>query len=137
LTPPPATRRVDFAPGRLDVGAAVDWIDGMANELGADERQRFAAKLCAEELLANVLRHGGAAPAVAVTLARDGDRLTLAIEDGGAPFDPTQGPAREALGDLDAARPGGWGLALIRRFAHDFNYRRNETGNIVQLSFPP
>jgi serine/threonine-protein kinase RsbW len=125
-----------YEPGRLDIGAAIDWIAATATEMGATERQSFAAKLCAEELLANTLRHDEA-PAVNLTLAKDVDRLVLVIEDGGAPFDPTQGPDREALGDLDAARPGGWGLALIRRFAHEFTYRRSETANLVRLAFLP
>lgn len=137
MTAPEARRRVEFAPGRLDVGGAVDWIADVSRELGATERQAFAAKLCAEELLANVLRHDAATPEVILTLARADNRLALTIEDGGAPFDPTQGPQREALGDIDEARPGGWGLALIRRFADDFNYRRVSTRNLVSLAFRP
>jgi serine/threonine-protein kinase RsbW len=137
LTTPEALQHVAFAPGRLDVGAAIDWIAAVAAELGATERQAFAAKLCAEELLANVLRHDAVTPDVTLTLAHADKRLALTIEDGGAPFDPTKGPQREALGDLDAARPGGWGLALIRRFADDFSYRRSSTHNLVSLSFLP
>lgn len=131
----PEKRSVEFAPGRLDVGAAVDWIDAAARDIDVTERQRFAARLCAEELLTNILRHDKTTPAVALTLAAEVDRLTLIIEDGGAPFDPTQGPEREALGNLDEARPGGWGLSLIRRFAEEFSYRRSETGNRVLLAF--
>ena len=130
-------KRIEVAPGNLDVGAAIDWITTASQEMGAAERQRFAARLCAEELLANIQRHDATTPAVAMTLTFKSGRLTLAIEDGGAPFDPTRGPEREALGDLDEARPGGWGLALIRRFADDFTYRRSRTGNLVLLVFLP
>lgn len=132
------SRSVAYAPGQLDIGAVIDWIAAAGEEIGATERQRFAARLCAEELLANVLRHDATAPAVKVTIERAADRrLALTIEDSGAPFDPTQGPAREALGDLDVARPGGWGLALIRRFADEFSYRRVSTRNLVSLAFQP
>ncbi len=130
-------RRIDLETGWRDVGVAIDWVAAAAREMGATERQRFAAKLCAEELLANLLRHDKTTPAVALTLTGDVARLTLVIEDGGAPFDPTLGPAREALGVLDEARLGGWGIALIRRFADDFTYRRSKTGNLVLLSFLP
>jgi sigma-B regulation protein RsbU (phosphoserine phosphatase) len=136
LTAPASRRRATFAPERFEIDGTVDWIASTAREMGATERQSFAAKLCAEELLSNMRRHGTGSPAVSLTLERDGDgRLLLAIEDDGAPFDPTQGPEREALGALDDARPGGWGLPLIRRFADDFTYRRSETGNLVLLAF--
>lgn len=137
MTTQETQRRIDLEPGWREVGAALDWVAAAAQDMGASERQRFAAKLCAEELLANLLRHDETAPAVALTLTGDAERLTLAIEDGGAPFDPSLGPAREALGALDEARPGGWGLALIRRFADDFSYRRSKTGNLVLLTFLP
>lgn len=127
--------RASFAPERFEIGAAIDWIAATATGMGASERQIFAAKLCAEELLANVLRHGNVSAMVRLTLQRDADGLTLSIEDDGAPFDPTRGPEREALSELDEARPGGWGLALIRRFADDFSYHRSETGNLVSLAF--
>lgn len=103
--------------------------------MGASERQRFAVKLCAEELLANLLRHDKTSPAVSLILETDGSRITLSIEDGGAPYDPTQTPERETLGGLDEARPGGWGVALVRRFADEFTYHRRETGNLVLLAF--
>jgi serine/threonine-protein kinase RsbW len=136
LTAQARRRHATFAPERLEIGGAVDWIAATAGEMGATDRQNFAARLCAEELLANMRRHGTGSPAVSLTLERDADgRLLLAIEDDGAPFDPTQGPEREALGALDDARPGGWGLALIRRFADDFTYRRSETSNLVLLAF--
>lgn len=130
-------RRLNFAPGELDIGAAIDWIAIAAQELGATERQRFASRLCAEELLANILRHEKTTPTVAATLETDGDRLRLILEDAGAPFDPTQEPERAAPGDLDEAQPGGWGLALVRRFADECSYRHNETGNLVILAFLP
>jgi serine/threonine-protein kinase RsbW len=129
-------RRATFAPERFEIDEAVDWIAATAREMGATERQSFSARLCAEELLANMRRHGTGARSVSLTLERnDEGRLFLAVEDDGAPFDPTQGPTPEALGALDDARPGGWGLALIRRFADDLTYRRSETGNLVLLAF--
>lgn len=104
--------------------------------MGANERQSFAARLCAEELLANMWRHGAGAPEVGLTLERNGDGpLLLTIEDDGAPFDPTRGPEREPPACLDEAQPGGWGLALIRRFADDFTYQRSEARNLVSLAF--
>jgi len=137
LTTQGLERRIDLEPGWRDVGAAIDQVSAAARDIGATERQLFAAKLCAEELLANLLRHEKTTPAVTLTLVSEPERLTLTVEDGGAPFDPTQKPAREALGVLEEADPGGWGLALIRRFADDFTYRRSETGNLVLLAFLP
>lgn len=115
----------------------LDWVAVSAREMGGTKRQQFRARLCAEELLANLLHHDKTAPAAALMLEVSSSRLTLTIEDDGAPFDPTRERERRAYEDLDLAQPGGCGLALIRRFAEDFSYHRSKTGNLVQLSFLP
>ena len=112
-------------------------MEATAREMGGSERQQFRTKLCSEELLTNLLRHGKSAPTVALTLQEGASRLTLTIEYGGAFFDPTQAPEGQPHEELNDAQPGGWGLTLIRRFAEDFTYQHSRSRNLVQLSFLP
>lgn len=129
-------RRANFAGSPLDIGKAVDWIASAASELSANERQLFGAQICVEELLANATRHGAAvAPSVSVSLEAFPDRLILTLEDDAAAFDLALAPIREFDESLENARPGGWGVALIRRFADNLTYRRTEKGNLIVLEF--
>ena len=103
--------------------------------MGATERQTYGARLCAEELLTNLQRHDKSAPSSTLTLEIRAGGLKMILENDGAPFDPTREPTRLALGSLEEAQPGGWGLALIHSFAEEFTYHRSDSGNVVQLSF--
>lgn len=129
-------RSADFTLARDDLQRAVAWIAAQAHELGATPRQSFAAQLCAEELLVNAIDHGGRARlSVAVTLESLGDRLRLTLADDGAAFTLAAAPERKLDPSLDAAGPGGWGVALVRRFADGVDCRRADGGNIMILDF--
>lgn len=131
-------KRASFSVSVADIQTAVAWIASGAAELGASERQSFAAQVSVEELLVNALRHGGRdVLAVVMTLEALPDRLRLTLEDDGDAFDPSQAPARAFDPSLEAAQPGGWGVALVRRFAHEVSYRRADGRNIVVLDFLP
>jgi anti-sigma regulatory factor (Ser/Thr protein kinase) len=90
----------------------------------------FNAELVAEEILANVVRHGGLANDALVSLeARQAcDGLCLTVEDGGAPFDPRTVPEPPKPASLDQAVPGGLGLKLVRGMAAALAYERTAAG---------
>lgn len=78
--------------------AAVQGRTGLPVVLQADEQERFAPEVeaalfrIAQEALHNVVKHA-AAHGVQMTLARDGGRIRLAVEDDGMGFDPATVPA--------------------------------------------
>jgi sigma-B regulation protein RsbU (phosphoserine phosphatase) len=94
------------------------------------------ARLIAEELLTNTLRHG-CDPAVAHEIVVEvqvlEQRLALVFRDDGAPFDPM---ANEAP-NLDAAieeRPiGGLGIFLVRELAESVSYERIGRDNVLRV----
>lgn len=123
--------------GWRDISPALDWITATTHEFGATERQQFAARLCTEELLTNLHRHNQPAPTVSLFIGMFAGTIKLVCEDEGSPFDPTQDFDRPPLTNLEMAHPGGWGLALVRRFSADFTYHRSKTKNLLQLSLLP
>lgn len=134
----PEARRAAFTLTGADVAAAVAWIALEAAALGASERQSFRAQLSAEELLVNAIKHGGRDPlSVCVALESLPDALRLTLEDDGAPFDLSDAPDRRTDDSVESARPGGWGVEFVRRFAQRVHYRRAEERNIVVLDFAP
>lgn len=98
-----------------------------------DPRHRFAVDLAIEELFTNLVKYQPeGADEILVSLERDGDRLTIEIQDFGVDrFDPTT-----VEGDVDPPieriRPGGLGLRLVRRLMDEIRYRyRDRTGTIT------
>jgi anti-sigma regulatory factor (Ser/Thr protein kinase) len=128
--------RREFAGSTPEVVATTNWIDGLIADLGLNAHTIYALKVCAEELLTNIVRHGGRAhPYVHVELRLYDDRLELTVEDNGAPFDITSRKPRKINRPLEMTEAGGLGLILIRRFADRLAYRRSGLGNRVTATF--
>lgn len=97
---------------------------------------RDEARLCiiVEEIVANLVEHGGHDPAepVRIRLERLGNAISLAVEDRGAPFDP-----RHVADDREVPdRGGGAGLRLVRAWSTITGYETSGGGNRLSLSLP-
>jgi serine/threonine-protein kinase RsbW len=99
--------------------------------------------LALDELLSNVVRHGGpegAAP-ILVSFAVLAEHLEVEIADASLPFDPLQQPAPDRTAGLEARPIGGLGIALVRATMADVRYERRDGRNVVtvtvRLSEPP
>ena len=85
-----------------------------------------------EELVSNVLRHGGADRDIYVwlLLSASGEVVTLEIEDDGVPFDPST--AARTMGP-DPLTGGGIGLAFVQAWGDEIAYARIEDRNTLRL----
>ena len=118
------------------------WIDAWASsqQLPASVTERL--HLCSAEAVTNVIMHAyadGASRPISLTLRREGETVTLEVEDEGSPFDPRERPRPQPATDLEDARIGGWGIPLMRRFSDEMHYRRAGTRNVLTFVFrlPP
>ncbi|MFN3891515.1 MAG: ATP-binding protein [Beijerinckiaceae bacterium] len=130
-----AAERRTFVGVMSEVVATAQWLDELAarNELPGDAV--FALQVCAEEILTNIVRHGGnPGPNIEVALNVSPERLELTIEDDGAPFDVTQAEPRRVSGDIATIEPGGLGVQLIHQFASALKYTRGPNGNRLQVT---
>jgi serine/threonine-protein kinase RsbW len=88
--------------------------------------------LALEECASNVVNHGlhrDAHLPFEVTLACDAGTFAIELRDRGPEFDPTVATVPED----DLEREGGWGIALVRRYLDEINYRRLDGENILRL----
>lgn len=100
-------------------------------------RTRFDVELVFEEIVANIVRHGGAGTTVAVELDVVGGDVVMTIDDDGAPFDPTGRPDPTLPKSLDDAPIGGLGLMMVRRAATEMRYDRTaEEKNRLTIRIP-
>jgi anti-sigma regulatory factor (Ser/Thr protein kinase) len=91
-------------------------------------RTRYNLELIFDEIVANIIRHAGVAPAAEIEAEVElaAHEAILTVEDGGAPFDPRQHPEPEPRRSLDDTRVGGFGLMLVRKAAGHIDYQRTE-----------
>ena len=88
---------------------------------------RYRVELVFEEIVANVVRHGGRGgevPSVAVAVELGGDDVLMTIDDDGPPFDPSQREEPVSPTSLEDAEIGGLGLMMVRRAASAVAYER-------------
>lgn len=119
------TYRRSFAGSLAEVAETARWADAIAaqHHLGSD--QIYAIQVCFEELLINVVKHGGKADPhieVAIELAPAG--ITISIEDDGVPFDVTAAVPRRIETPIEDVMPGGLGIQLVRSFTERLTYCR-------------
>ena len=120
-----------------EIARATAWMEGIAAQSAWSSALIFRLRLCLEEAMSNVIRHGrgGAASDILLSLEEQNDGVTVCVEDEGDAFDPTQHPPLEPPSTIASAKVGGFGIALMRRFATEVSYQRVGRRNRLLLVF--
>lgn len=98
-----------------------------------DESGQNRAAIVIEELVSNILRHGGgrADHSLWLSIEDANGALAVEIEDDGIAFDPS------AANPFDGPNPktgGGIGLAIVRAWGTDITFARNGDRNLLKLT---
>jgi anti-sigma regulatory factor (Ser/Thr protein kinase) len=120
-----------------EVTAAAEWIDSIAAALPISDSQLFAMQVCLEELMLNIVLHGGKGDPLTISIAVQAlpDRVVMTVDDDGRAFDLEHAPGKAIDRPLNQVKPGGLGIHLIKSFATSLHYDRTPTGNRVVLEF--
>jgi anti-sigma regulatory factor (Ser/Thr protein kinase) len=128
---------------------ALRWIETLAAAERFPEELSFDIQVCVEELFSNLVRHGGglwsddAAAAgssrtpvrMSIKVAVASDHVTVVLEDNGMPFDVAAAPPKQVDRPLEAARPGGLGIQLIKKLSSELAYDHVDGLNRTTLKF--
>src|SRR5690242_3118785 len=90
-----------------------------------------------EEVLSNIVRHGGAAPwpeDILVHAAFRDDEIEIRFEDSGPPFDPLSYPPPRLDLALQERTGGGLGIHLLRRLMDRVHYERAGDRNCFTMA---
>ena len=127
-------------PSPLAIRECSLWLTENCRQRGVPAEPTGKLELCLNEVLANLIDHGGAdaygAPVeLTLEVADRGDRrrATLTIIDAGEAFDPlsvSRGPRPEPF---RKPSPAAWGLLLVRRFMDERSYERTGDRNVLKL----
>lgn len=101
---------------------AMNAINGFIDETDVEKSIGFSIRICAEELLKNVLMYSQASNAQ-VDITYSTDSVSLSILDRGIAFNPTE-TKKEVTG---------FGLPLVRSLCRDWEYNRSLGANISFL----
>lgn len=119
-----------------EVRRASEWLEASCRRHAVPPRGIERLVLCLNEVLENVIVHGGAGAHAApidlrlqVTRDAGGGEAAVTVADSGAPFDPGSIPVRPLPKTLDEASVGGLGLVMLRRCADWLRYRREAGRN--------
>ncbi len=117
-----------------EVRRASDWLDAACRQHEVPEQLVERLLLCLNEVLANVIAHGGSAALSApvglmleVSVDGGSGKAGVTVSDAGIAFDPLSVLPRTLPKTLDEASGGGLGLVMIRRCSDWLDYR-NEHG---------
>lgn len=122
-----------------DIAQVATWIEDLASRHGIPGNVEFGMKLCLEEVLSNIIRHGysGAEDRfITVRFTMPHDAYSLFILDDEAPlFNPLDAPVPPVLNPLEEVRVGGQGIRLLRQFADALEYEPTARGNRLSIGF--
>lgn len=100
------------------------FLRAFADEHEFDERTVFCINLVVEELFTNMVRHNlGGGDTVTLALDHDDEQVFLELVDVDVePFDESKVAAVPVEAGIDARRPGGLGVHLVRTMVDDLEY---------------
>ena len=103
----------------------------VANQIDGSDPSRLCVII--EKLFANLYEHGGVThdELVKMSLSTSVRGVRIVVVDPGCPFDP-----RDAKSSKRRSERGGAGIAIVRSRASQFDYRRSEGRNRLELLVP-
>ena len=139
--PLPGSLSLEIHADPLDFRRASSWLRESGSALAVPDAQIDRLELCLNEVLANLVEHGGAATAqhpiqllLEAVPPPDGGGARLVVSDRGEPFDSGQAGVKPIPGSLDEASPGGLGLRLVKAFSDGLAYRVVDGRNELRIS---
>lgn len=146
LSPRPGTLCLEIQADPHEFRRASSWLRAGGASLGVPEEQIDRLELCLNEVLANLIEHGGEAVAshaiqleLGASALPSGFAIQLVVADRGEPFDSDQASLRPLPSSLEQARPGGLGLRLVKAICDGLVYRALEGRNELRITMhcPP
>jgi anti-sigma regulatory factor (Ser/Thr protein kinase) len=124
------------------VRTAADALERFEADHGLDPAAAWPVQVALDEILSNVVRHGGAGrddAVIEVTFALADGSLQVTVVDDGPELDPLTLPAPDTTSPLDARQPGGLGVYLVKQLMDRVDYVRRDGRNCLTIAWrlPP
>jgi serine/threonine-protein kinase RsbW len=111
------------------VQQALEAFDGFAGAHQIPQGDAWRFSLALDEMLSNIVRHGGGAAPIDLMFSLDARGLGVEIVDRTEAFNPLEAPPPDTSSGLDRRQPGGQGIALVRQLMDETAYERRNDRN--------
>jgi serine/threonine-protein kinase RsbW len=122
-----------------DIERLQSWLEPLALRHAIPPDVQFAIRLCLEEVVSNIIRHGygdeGSQPVLVRFIVPRKECVVFVVEDDAPHFNPLDAPELPPLDPHEEIRIGGQGLRLLRRFADTLEYEETPSGNRLRIGF--
>jgi anti-sigma regulatory factor (Ser/Thr protein kinase) len=132
--------RLSIQADAAEVRRASQWLEAAALQQHVPAEQIAHLDLCLNEVLANILAHGGPSARLSdvqlkfrVQHESGVHEAAVTVSDSGIAFDPLAYQAEPLSGTLEEIEPGGLGLIMMKQAAEHLDYEHSEGRN--QLTF--
>jgi serine/threonine-protein kinase RsbW len=127
--------RTRLAADERAVAHVIGWVERFCKRHQLSRAVTDVVCLSLEEVVSNIVEHSYEQQPgrLSIELHYDRRTLSLVIEDGGKPFDPTRAAPTSTDGTLASRREGGFGLLLITGLMDDVMYQRAGAINRLKL----
>jgi serine/threonine-protein kinase RsbW len=135
-----ATRIERVVPAHVEQLAELfDLVGAVAAEVALPDDRRGVVDLVVEEAFVILCRHayrGRDDGAVAVLITGRAGELEVELRDSGPEYNPVeQAPRPDLTLGVEARKPGGLGVELMRRMTDELRYRRDGGENVLAMVF--
>ncbi len=120
--------------GGAGLAALLDALEEALAARGVSMAVASSVLIAADEVVSNVLNHGGAAPSVQVAARIADGQVTVSVTDDGAAFDPLVAAEPDTTLSLEDREIGGLGIHLVRKLMDNVGYERRGKYNRLQFS---
>ena len=131
--------RLVLGTGPAEIARVHPWIERLAAQHSIPEPVHFAAGVCLEEVLSNILLHGykgKTGGTVSVLFATLPEKcFVFTVEDEAPHFNPVDFPELPPLNPTEEIPIGGHGLRFLRTFADELAYEELPAGNRLRIVF--
>jgi anti-sigma regulatory factor (Ser/Thr protein kinase) len=111
-------------------------VDQFGKECGLPKDETARVNLVLDEIVSNIIKYGyddAQEHQILVSVALEGDLLTISIDDDGKPFNPLEIPPPDLELSIEERPIGGLGLFLVKSIVDTLQYRRERDHNILTL----
>lgn len=112
------------------------FVEELCEEMGLGMEMVFNLNLALEEAATNIIMYAYPQDenhTICLKATKDGDRLSLLLEDTGIPFDPTEAPDADITLSAEERPIGGLGIFLIRQIMDEVTYQRIDGKNMLTM----
>lgn len=115
-------------------------LSTLVEQFGAEHRLSddsiMNVNLVLDEIVANVIRHGGLddADRIEVSFELDGSIVSIEVADTGVAFNPMAAPPPNLEAPIEERRSGGLGIHIVKSLADTVAYRREGERNYLSAT---